>query len=93
MRVVIDTNVLFEGLTKQGGTCAWIVEAWDKALLQACVSNILTYEYADMLERKSSKPRWNQAEPVLVRLLARAFITLGGQALPIPATITSLIVR
>lgn len=29
MRAVIDTNVLFEGLTKQGGACALIVEAWD----------------------------------------------------------------
>ena len=27
-RVVIDTNVLFEGLTKQGGAAGLIVDAW-----------------------------------------------------------------
>ena len=26
-RVIIDTNVLFEGITKQGGTCGLIIEA------------------------------------------------------------------
>jgi len=28
MRAVIDTNVVFEGLTKQGGVCGLIIDAW-----------------------------------------------------------------
>ncbi len=72
MRAVVDTNVLFEGLTKQGGACALIVEAWDKDDFQACVSNALAYEYSDVLARKLSPTRWQQAEPMLIRLLDKA---------------------
>jgi predicted nucleic acid-binding protein len=28
VRVVIDTNVVFEGLTKQGGAEGFIIDAW-----------------------------------------------------------------
>ena len=28
LRAVIDTNVVFEGLTKQGGVAGVIIEAW-----------------------------------------------------------------
>ena len=72
MRAVIDTNVLFEGLTKQGGACDLIVQAWDTGLFQACVSNTLSYEYFDVLARKLSPARWQQTQPVLIRLLAKA---------------------
>lgn len=72
MRAVIDTNVLFEGLTKQGSACALIVDAWDCDLFQACVSNTLSYEYFDVLARKLSPARWRRAQPVLIRLLAKA---------------------
>lgn len=72
LRVVVDTNVLFEGLTKQGGLAGGIIEAWLADLYQACVSNALAYEYADVLSRKLSPHRWRQVQPVLGRLLNKA---------------------
>lgn len=54
MRVVIDTNVVFEGLTKQGGACGLIIDAWRAGLIKACVTNALAYEYEDVLARKLS---------------------------------------
>jgi predicted nucleic acid-binding protein len=71
LRVVIDTNVLFEGLTKQGGACGLVIDAWRVGLLQACVSNSLAYEYADVLARKLAAARWQQLQPVLNSLLAQ----------------------
>nr|WP_206754468.1 hypothetical protein [Pseudanabaena cinerea] len=32
--IVIDTNVLFEGLTKQGGAAGLIIDAWLARLLE-----------------------------------------------------------
>jgi predicted nucleic acid-binding protein len=77
IRVVIDTNVLFEGLTRRGGATGLVVEAWLAGLLSVYVSNALAYEYTDVLSRKLSKKRWAQLQPVLGRLLAQAqFVTL-----------------
>jgi len=56
--IVIDTNVLFEGLTKQGGASGLIIDVWLTGLLEVCVSNAIAYEYEDVLSRKISKPRW-----------------------------------
>jgi predicted nucleic acid-binding protein len=72
MKAVIDTNVVFEGLTARGGTCGLIVDAWLAGLFQPCVSTALAYEYADVLVRKLSEARWLALEPVLGRMLARA---------------------
>lgn len=69
IRVVLDTNVLFEGLTKQGGACGLIVDAWQANLLNVCVSNTLIYEYEDVFARKLSKPRWQKVMPILNGLL------------------------
>jgi len=41
LRVVLDTNVVFEGLTKQTGVCGLIIDAWRAGLLTVCVSNAL----------------------------------------------------
>lgn len=71
-RAVIDTNVLFEGLTKQGGAAGLIVEAWNAELFSACVSNALAYEYLDVLSRKLSPARWERIRPVLGGLLEQA---------------------
>lgn len=68
-RVLVDTNVLFEGLTKQGGACGWLVTAWLNGLYEACVSNALVHEYKDVLLRKLSPRRWQQIEPVLAALM------------------------
>ena len=64
-RVVVDTNVVFEGLTKQGGASGLIVDAWLAGLIAVCVSNALAYEYDDVLSRKLSKERWSRLQPVL----------------------------
>jgi len=72
MRAVIDTNVVFEGLTTQGGACGLIVDAWLAGLFQPCVSAALAYEYADVLARKLSEKRWQALKPVLGQMLARA---------------------
>ena len=71
-RAVIDTNVIFEGLTKQGGTCGLIVDAWLAALFLPCLSNSLASEYADALSRKLSDARWRKLKPVLGMMLDSA---------------------
>jgi len=76
-KVVIDTNVLFEGLTKQGGAPGYIVEAWLADLLAIHVSDALAYEYVDVLSRKLSEKRCNALRPVVGRLLNQArFVTV-----------------
>lgn len=69
LRIVVDTNVMFEGLTKQGGASGLIIDAWLAGLMVVCVSNALAYEYDDVLSRKLSKERWNNLQPVLGQLL------------------------
>ena len=71
-RVVIDTNVVFEGLTKRGGAAGLIIDAWLAGLLQVCVCDALAYEYADVLSRKLSEARWQRLKPVLGTLLSQA---------------------
>jgi predicted nucleic acid-binding protein len=43
IRAVIDTNVVFEGLTHRGGPAGVIVSAWMAELFQACISQALAY--------------------------------------------------
>jgi predicted nucleic acid-binding protein len=74
--VVIDTNVLFEGLTKQGSAAGLIIDAWLAGLLEVCVSNALAYEYEDVLSRKISKPRWQKLQPILGTLLNQSRFTI-----------------
>ncbi|NES17537.1 MAG: PIN domain-containing protein [Symploca sp. SIO3E6] len=68
-RVVIDTNVVFEGLTKQGGAAGLVIDTWLAGLLTVYVSNALAYEYVDVLSRKLSEKRWQKLRPVLGKLL------------------------
>ncbi len=76
IRVVIDTNVVFEGLTKQGGAAGFIVDAWLAGLIQVCVSTALAYEYEDVLARKLSEIRWQKLQPVLSTLLGKVEFTV-----------------
>ncbi|MGD1862092.1 MAG: putative toxin-antitoxin system toxin component, PIN family [Leptolyngbyaceae cyanobacterium] len=69
-RVVIDTNVVFEGLTKQGGAAGLVIDAWLAGLLTVYVSTALAYEYVDVLSRKLSQKRWQGLQPVVGELLA-----------------------
>ena len=68
----MDTNVVFEGLTSAASAPGVIVEAWLAGLFQACVSNALAYEYAEVLQRKLSATRWGQARIALATLLDRS---------------------
>ena len=72
LRAVIDTNVVFEGLTKQGSVGSVIIEAWLADIFQAFVTNALAYEYRDVLSRKLSPTRWQQLQPALGSLLKNA---------------------
>jgi predicted nucleic acid-binding protein len=72
MKAVVDTNVVFEGLTAQRGDCAVIVEAWLAGLFRPCISTALAYEYADVLARKLSEVRWLALKATLGRMLAQA---------------------
>jgi len=74
-RIVVDTNVVFEGLTKQGGACGLIVEAWLVGLFQPCVSNALAYEYLDVLTRKLSPARLENTCLLYQELLNEAEFT------------------
>jgi putative PIN family toxin of toxin-antitoxin system len=77
MRVLVDTNVLFEGLTKQGGAPGLIIDAWLAGLIEVYVSNALAYEYEEVLSRKLSEQRWQRLKPLLGTLLSRAqFVTI-----------------
>jgi predicted nucleic acid-binding protein len=72
LQAVIDTNVLFEGITTQGKAPGFIVDAWRSGMFMACVSNALAYEYIDVLERKLAPVRWRRLQPVVGMLLAQA---------------------
>jgi predicted nucleic acid-binding protein len=69
LKIVVDTNVLFEGLTKQGGASGLIIDAWLAGLVVVCVSNAVAYEYEDVLARKLSEGRWSSLKPALAQLL------------------------
>lgn len=69
-RVVVDTNVVFEGLTKQGSAAGFVIDAWLAGLIQVHVSNALAHEYEDVLSRKLSTVRWQELQPVLGTLLS-----------------------
>jgi predicted nucleic acid-binding protein len=69
LKIVVDTNVLFEGLTKQGGASGLIIDAWLAGLVVVCVSNAVAYEYEDVLARKLSEGRWSSLKLALAQLL------------------------
>ena len=84
LRVVLDTDIVFEGLTRRGGAAGTLVDAWLAGQIYVCVSNAVAYEYVDVLSRKLSTARWERVKPVLAVLLARAhFVTLYYRWRPI----------
>ena len=77
LRVVLDTNVVFEGLTKRHGSCGIIMDAWLAGLIQVYISDALAYEYAATLSQKLSADRWRQTKVALATLLDEArFVTV-----------------
>jgi putative PIN family toxin of toxin-antitoxin system len=75
IRVVLDTNVIFEGLTKQHSACGIIVDAWAADLLKVYVSDAVIYEYVDVLSRKLSYHKWQKVQTTLATLLSKAEFT------------------
>lgn len=72
LRAVIDTNVVFEGVTRADGAPARIVEAWLDGRFDACVSDTVAYEYVEVLGNRLSPERCNPVKPILRGLLDRA---------------------
>ena len=72
LRAVIDTNIMFEGLSKAGTNGDFIVQAWINQFFQPCVSDTLVYEYLDVFSRKFSATRWQKIEPVLQAMLKQS---------------------
>jgi putative PIN family toxin of toxin-antitoxin system len=75
LKVVLDTNVVFEGLTKRGGACGLVIDAWFADQIHVHVTDALTYEYMDVLSRKLTVERWERTRVALVTLLAQAEMT------------------
>lgn len=77
LKAIIDTNVVFEGLTRKGGASGLIIDAWAAGVFQVCVSNALSYEYEEVLSRKLSESRWVKIKPALGVLVRQAeFVTV-----------------
>jgi predicted nucleic acid-binding protein len=70
IRAVVDTNVLFEGLTHLG-SAAEVIDAWAAQRFQPCISTALAFEYQDVLERKLSPRRGEDIGLALQALLVR----------------------
>ncbi|MBM4320875.1 MAG: PIN domain-containing protein [Deltaproteobacteria bacterium] len=71
MRVVVDTNVLVEGL-KRKGPCGAVVDGWVAKIFEPCVSTALALEYEDVLTRNRSPEEQERMRRVLQALLHRA---------------------
>jgi predicted nucleic acid-binding protein len=72
LRAVVDTNVVFEGVTRSEGAPARIIEAWLHGRFGACVSDSVAYEYVDVLSNRLSPRRWNLVGAIVRGLLHRA---------------------
>ena len=75
LRVVIDTNVVFEGLTQKRSASGLIIDLWFAKQLQVHVSTALAVEYLSVLSRKLGAPKWQKAKVALVVLLKEAAFT------------------
>ena len=71
-RVVLDTNVVFEGLTRKSGSCDIIIDAWLAERLRVFVSDALAYEYVEVLSGKLSAAKWRVTKAPLRTLLGKA---------------------
>ncbi len=71
LRAVIDTNILFEGLTK-AGSCSDVVDAWVGKEFVPCVSTALALEYEEVLTNKLGPAKSKHGTGALQALLNRA---------------------
>lgn len=70
LRAVVDTNVVFEGLTRRG-PAGEVVDAWVARRFQVCVSTALALEYEDIVQRKFAMEKGELARKALQALLVR----------------------
>jgi len=83
LRAVVDTNVLFEGLTRLG-TCGEIVDAWTARTFVPCVSTALALEYEATLTNKLGASKRRFAIGALSALLNRVeFVSVIHRVRPI----------
>lgn len=71
MRAVVDTNIIFEGLTRKGA-CAQVMDAWVERMFTPCVSTSLALEYEAVLSRKLKPDKADLALMALQALLYRS---------------------
>ncbi len=82
IRIVVDTNVLFEGLTK-AGACADVIDLWVGRAVTVCVSTALALEYEEVLTNKLGDNKRALALPALQALLNRVeFVAILTQVRP-----------
>lgn len=74
IRAVIDTNVLFDGLTQSNSDSNRIVQAWRAKMFEPFYSDAVAYEYYDVLGRKLSKRRW-----LIIKRLIDFLLVYGHQ--------------
>ena len=83
IRAVIDTNVLFEGLTKRS-PAGDVVDAWVNRRFVACVSTTLALEYEEVLTNKLGPTKRQFALGALQALLTRAeFVPIISSVRPL----------
>jgi predicted nucleic acid-binding protein len=83
LRAVIDTNVLFEGLTRRGPS-ADVVDAWVARAFTPCVSTALALEYEEVLTNKLGDRKRPRAVGALQALLGRCeFIPIWYAVRPV----------
>lgn len=70
LRAVIDTNVLFEGLSGRG-PCGVVVDAWAGRRFVPCVSTALALEYEEILTNRFGDARRPTVLKALQALLDR----------------------
>ncbi len=74
MRVVIDTNILVEGLSRKG-TCGRIIDLWVENKITPCVSTALALEYEAVLTRNLSEQKVKEVQKAIQALLTRVEFT------------------
>ncbi len=83
LRAVVDTNVLFEGLTRLGPS-ARVVDAWVARDFIPCVSTALGLEYEEVLTNKLGSKKRPRAIGALQALLERCeFVAVWTRVRPL----------
>lgn len=73
-RAVVDTNVLFTGLTRLGEEAS-VIDAWVGRRFLPCVSTSLALEYESVIQRKLGLAKRETALEALQALLSRSQYT------------------